>query len=117
MYFDYYWNDFAADKTRSIPEDARKAYTEAYSRPGRMRGGWAYFVSFPQAAKDFAELAKTKLTMPILTIGGEKASGNTLGEQLELVASDVTSVVIKGSGHWLMEEKPKETTAALMKFL
>ena len=117
MYFDYYWNDFAADKTRSIPEPERKAYVEAYSRSGRMRAGWAYFVNFPQAAKDFAELAKTKLTMPVLTIGGEKASGNTLGEQFTLVATDVTSVVIKDSGHWLMEEKPKETAEALMKFL
>src|ERR1700680_3062425 len=50
IYFDYYWNDFAADKTRSIPEADRKAYITAYSRPGRMPDGWTYFVSFPQAA-------------------------------------------------------------------
>src|ERR1700736_2352008 len=46
-YFEHYWNDFAADKTHSIPEADRQAYTAAYSRPGRMRAGWAYFVSFP----------------------------------------------------------------------
>ena len=45
-YFEHFWNDFAADKTRSIPEAERVAYTAAYSRPGRMRAGWAYFVSF-----------------------------------------------------------------------
>src|SRR5256886_9407291 len=49
IYFDYFWNDFAADKTRSIPEGDRKAYAAAYSRPGRMKAGWAYFVSFNQA--------------------------------------------------------------------
>jgi pimeloyl-ACP methyl ester carboxylesterase len=117
MYFDYYWNDFAADPTKSIPEADRKAYVEAYSRPGRMRAGWAYFVSFPQAAKDFAQLSGTKLTMPVLTIGGEKASADVLGRQLELVATNVTHVVVKDSGHWLMEEKPKETSDALMMFL
>jgi pimeloyl-ACP methyl ester carboxylesterase len=117
MYFDYYWNDFAADKTKSIPEADRRAYVEAYSRPGRMRAGWAYFISFPLAAKDFAQLAQTKLTMPVLTIGGEKASADVLGRQLELVATNVTHVVVKDSGHWLMEEKPKETSDALMKFL
>src|SRR6202011_6100301 len=53
IYFDYFWNDFAADKTRSIPEADRKAYAAAYARPGRMKAGWAYFVSFNQAAKDF----------------------------------------------------------------
>src|SRR6202795_1375917 len=45
IYFDYFWNDFAADKTRSIPEADRKAYASAYARPGRMKAGWAYFVS------------------------------------------------------------------------
>src|ERR1700735_5253281 len=34
--FDYFWNDFAADKAQSIPEAARKAYAAAYARPGRM---------------------------------------------------------------------------------
>ena len=33
-YFEYFWNVLAADKTHSIPEADRKAYTEAYSRPG-----------------------------------------------------------------------------------
>src|SRR5256884_2932940 len=77
-YFEHFWNDFAADKTRSLPEADRKAYTAAYSRPGRMRAGWAYFVSFPQAAKDFVQLAKTKLTIPVLAIGGEKSLGEFL---------------------------------------
>jgi len=117
IYFDYFWNDFAADGTRSIPEADRAAYTAAYSRPGRMRAGWAYFVSFQQAAKDFAQLSRTRLTMPVLAIGGEKANGQVLGEQMKLVATDATMVVLKDCGHWVLEEKPKETTDALMKFL
>jgi pimeloyl-ACP methyl ester carboxylesterase len=117
IYFEHFWNDFAADKTRSIPEADRKAYTAAYSRPGRMRAGWAYFVSFPQAATDFAQLSQTKLPMPVLVIGGEKANGQVLGEQAKLVASDVTVTVLKDTGHWVLEERPKETTDALQRFL
>ncbi len=116
-YFDYFWNDFAADKTHSIPESDRKAYAAAYARPGRMHAGWAYFVSFLQAAKDFAQLSQTKLTMPVLTIGGEKSLGEALGQQAKLVASDATVVVLKNTGHWVLEEQPKETTDAIMKFL
>ena len=116
-YFEYFWNDFAADKTHSIPEADRVAYAEAYSRPGRMRAGWAYFVSFQQAARDFAELSQTKLTMPVLSIGGEKANGDVLAHQMKLVASDVTFVVLKDTGHWVMEERPQETMDALVKFL
>ncbi len=116
-YFDYFWNDFAADKTHSIPEADRKAYAAAYARQGRMHAGWAYFVSFLQAAKDFAQLSQTKLTMPVLTIGGEKSLGEALGQQAKLVATDATVVVLKNTGHWVMEERPKETSDALLKFL
>ena len=117
IYFESFWNGFAADKTRSIPETDRAAYTAAYARPGRMRAGWAYFVSFQQAAKDFAQFSQTKLPMPVLAIGGEKANGDLLGQQAKLVASDATMVVLKNTGHWVLEEDPKETTDALMNFL
>jgi len=116
-YFDYFWNDFAADKNHSIPEADRKVYVAAYSRPGRMHAGWEYFVSFQQAAKDFAQLSQTKLTMPLLTIGGDKSLGAPLGEQAKLVATNVTVVVLKNAGHWVLEEQPQQTTDALQKFL
>jgi pimeloyl-ACP methyl ester carboxylesterase len=116
-YFDYFWNDFAADKTHSIPEAERRAYAAAYARPGRMHAGWAYFVSFLQAAKDFAQLSQTKLTMPVLTIGGEKSLGKELGQQAKVVATDATVIVLKNAGHWVMEEQPKETAEALENFL
>jgi pimeloyl-ACP methyl ester carboxylesterase len=116
-YFDYYWNEFAADKNRSLSEADRAAYTAAYARPGRMKAGWAYFESFPRTGKDFVQLAQTKLTMPVLSIGGEKSLGEVLGQQMKLVATDVTVVVLKDAGHWILEEKPKETTEALVMFL
>src|ERR1700731_3478609 len=116
-YFEYFWNVFAADKNQSIPEADRKAYTSAYSKPGRMRAAWTYFASWPQLAKDFAQLSQTKLTIPVLSIGGEKSLGNQLAEQMKLVATDVTVVVLKDTGHWILEERPKETTEALTRFL
>ena len=116
-YFEHFWNDFAANKSRSIPAADRRAYAAAYARPGRMRAGWAYFVSFPKTATDFAKLAGQKLTMPVLAIGGAKANGDVLAQQMKLVASDVSVVVLKDTGHWVLEERPKETTDALVNFL
>jgi len=116
-YFEYFWNVLAADKTRSIPEADRKAYTEAYSKPGRMRAAWTYFASWPQLAKDFAQFSQTKLTMPVLSIGGEQSLGNELGAQMKLVADSVTVIVLPNTGHWILEEKPRETTDALINFL
>jgi pimeloyl-ACP methyl ester carboxylesterase len=117
LYFAYFWNDLAADKRRSVKVADRNAYVATYSRPGRMRAGWAYFAAWPDTAKDFAQMAKTKLTMPVLSIAGEKASAPILGPQMKLVGTTVTTVDLKGTGHWLMEERPEETMEALIAFL
>jgi pimeloyl-ACP methyl ester carboxylesterase len=116
-YFEHFWNDFAANKSRSIPAADRRAYAAAYARPGRMHAGWTYFVSFPKTATAFAKLAGQKLTMPVLAIGGAKANGELLARQMRLVASDVSVVVLDDTGHWVLEERPKETTDALVNFL
>jgi pimeloyl-ACP methyl ester carboxylesterase len=82
-----------------------------------MHAGWDYFVSFQPAAKDFAQLSQTRLTMPLLTIAGDKSMGEALGQQARVVAAHVTSVLLKDTGHWVLEERPRETTEALEKFL
>ena len=82
-----------------------------------MAAGFAYFASFPKTATDFAELAKTRLAIPVLSIGGAKANGAALGEEVKLVASDVKVIVLEDTGHWIMEERPRETIDALVAFL
>ena len=82
-----------------------------------MRAGWAYFASWPDTAKDFAQMAQTQITMPVLSIAGEKASASILGPQMKSVATNVKVIELKGAGHWLMEERPKETMDALVAFL
>jgi pimeloyl-ACP methyl ester carboxylesterase len=55
--------------------------------------------------------------MPVPSIGGHKSLGNELAAQMKLVATDVTVVVLKDSGHGISEDRPKEMTDALLKFL
>ena len=116
-YFEHFWNDFAADRTHSIQEADRRFYAAEYARPGGMRAGFEYFKNFEQDAKDFAGFAQTKLTMPMLVLSGEKAGGQFLIDQGRMVDSNVEGVIIKGSGHWLMEEAPDQTIPALVAFL
>jgi pimeloyl-ACP methyl ester carboxylesterase len=117
IFFEHFWNDFAADKTHSIPEADRRAYTAEYARPGRMAAGFSYFASFPKTATDFADLAKTQLSIPVLAIGGAKANGVALGAQAKLIASNVKVIVLENAGHWIIEERPRETINALVDFL
>jgi pimeloyl-ACP methyl ester carboxylesterase len=117
IYFEHFWNDFAADPKKSIPEADRRFYARAYAQPGGMRAGFEYFKAFEKDAVELQALSKTKLTMPMLVLTGEKASGQFLIEQARAVATDVQGVVVQGSGHWLMEEKPEQVIPALVSFL
>ena len=117
IYFEHFWNDFAANPTHSVPERDRRIYAKAYARPGGMRAGFEYFRAFEQDAKDFARFAQTPLTMPMLVLTGEKASGEFLIQQGRLVATNVEGVVVRNSGHWLMEEAPDQVIPKLVEFL
>jgi pimeloyl-ACP methyl ester carboxylesterase len=75
IYLEHFWNDFAADPTKSVSEADRKFYANEYARPGRMKAGMEVFRAFPKDAEEFAGLAKTKLSMPLLVLSGEKAGG------------------------------------------
>lgn len=117
IYFEHFWNDFAADNNKSVSEADRNLYSMAYARDDGMRAGFEYFRAFEQDARDLAALATKKLDMPFLVLTGEKASGTFLIDQAKLVATNVTGTVVKGSGHWLMEESPQTVIPAIVDFL
>ncbi|VTU19856.1 Soluble epoxide hydrolase [Variovorax sp. PBS-H4] len=117
IYFEHFWNDFAADPRHSVPEADRRFYAKAYAQPGGMRAGFEYFKAFEKDAAEFAEMGKTPLPMPMLVLSGEKAGGTFLIEQGKMVANNVQGVIINGSGHWLMEEAPDQVIPALINFL
>ncbi len=116
-YLEHFWNDFAADRTKSVSEADRVLYAKAYAQPDAMRAGFEFFRNFERDAQDFATLGKTKLMMPMLVLTGEKASGEFLIEQGRLVANNVRGKIIKGSGHWLMDEAPQQVIPELIGFL
>ncbi len=117
IYFEHFWNDFAADPAHSIPERDRRFYAKAYARPGGMRAGFEYFRAFEKDAADFAAFAKKPLRMPMLVLTGERASGELLIQQGRLVAKNVEGVIVRKSGHWLMEEAPDQVIPTLVEFL
>jgi pimeloyl-ACP methyl ester carboxylesterase len=116
IYFDRIWNAFTGDPSK--PDSAtRDFFTASYTRPGGMRAGFSQFQAFAQDAKDNQIFAQTKLTMPVLAIGGEKSFGANEAVVFRNVATNVQQGVIANSGHWLMEERPNETVAMIRTFL
>ena len=116
IYFEHFWNDFAADPKKSVSEADRRFYARKYAQPGAMKAGMEVFRAFDQDARDNAEFAKTKLAMPMLVLGGEKSGGDFLISQGRLVANNVDGVIITGSGHWLIDEAPGQVIPKLVAF-
>lgn len=116
IYLDRFWNEFAGDRSK-VDEATRQHYAKLYARPGVMRAAFAQFRSIRQDAVDNEASMKTGLTMPVLAVGGEKSFGNNEAIVMRNAADNVTEVVIPGAGHWLMEEAPTQTIAAIRHFI
>jgi pimeloyl-ACP methyl ester carboxylesterase len=117
IYLDRFWNDFSADP-KKFSEASREHYAKLYARTGAMHAGFAQFAAFDQDARDNQMLlARGKLKMPVLAIGGEKSFGPMMATVMRFAASDVHELTIPNAGHWLMEEQPQATVAAVRTFL
>ncbi|MBC9876716.1 alpha/beta hydrolase [Bradyrhizobium sp. INPA01-394B] len=116
IYLDRFWNEFAGTPSK-VTEATRRHYAELYARPGAMHSAFAQFRAIRTDAEDNKKAIATKLTMPVLAIGGEKSFGKMEAVVMRNAANDVTEVVIPGAGHWLMEEDPAATIKAVREFL
>ncbi len=116
IYLDRFWNEFAGTPSK-ISEATRRHYAELYAQPGAMRAAFAQFRSIRKDAEDNRKAIATKLSIPVLAVGGEKSFGATQAVVMRNAATDVTEVVIPGAGHWLMEEEPAATVKAIRQFL
>jgi pimeloyl-ACP methyl ester carboxylesterase/uncharacterized RmlC-like cupin family protein len=116
IYLDRIWNDFAGDPSK-IDEPTRTSYAAQYALPGAMRAGFAQFAAFSQDVEDNKIFQRTRLTMPVLAVGGEKSFGATMAVVMRNVATNVREAVVPGAGHWLMEESPTLTVALIRDFL
>ncbi|SHM30662.1 alpha/beta fold hydrolase [Rhizobacter sp. OV335] len=116
IFLDRFYNDFGGQPEK-IDEGTRNHYAQLYAQPGAMKGALSQFQAFRQDAKDNLESMKTKLTMPVLAIGGEKSFAGLEAVAMRNAATNVTELVIPRAGHWLMEEEPAAVVQGVKDFL
>ncbi len=118
IYLEHFWNDFAADRNHSISEADRVFYANEYAKPDGMRATMDYFRAFDHGQRGFrgdgedeahdadarAELARNP-------------AADFLINQGRMVDTNVKGVIIKGSGHWLIDEAPEQVMPALVAFI
>jgi len=107
-------------------EEDRKAYIEAWSRPGALTGGLNYYRaanlgSFTGESDDnlSADLSLFTVAVPTLVIWGEKdkylLTGNLEG--LEKYVPDLTVKRIPDGSHWVIHEKPGLINSYIREFI
>ena len=116
IFLTHFWDEMSANP-KAFTEIERQMYAQAYGQDGAMRAAFEYFKAFDrQDAEDNRKFAAQKLPMPVFVITGDKSMGDVLEVQAKIIAENVTAIKLADTGHWLMEERPAETKAALKKF-
>ena len=101
----------------ALGREAMDEYARRLSAPGALHGGIEYFRTHTIDAEHNREHARTKLPMPVLTVGGTASFGANLEGEIRPLAADMRAVMIDQCGHYLAEEQPERLTQILLEFL
>ncbi|MEU6402516.1 alpha/beta hydrolase [Streptomyces sp. NPDC046985] len=117
-FFQLWFPSLAADST-PFTADVIEEVTRYYSGEEALRCGFEHYrtlLADGRTNRSWGD-AGNKLTMPVLAIGGEHAAGARLGESLSAIADSVRTEVVRGSGHFVPEERPTDLVRTLTEFL
>jgi pimeloyl-ACP methyl ester carboxylesterase len=116
IYLDRFWNEFAGTPSK-IDEPTRRHYASLYAQSGAMHAAFEQFHAIRKDAEDNKTAMASKLTMPVLAIGGVASFGAMEAVVMRNAALHVTEAVIPNAGHWLMEENPEATARVIRGFV
>ncbi|MBC7920207.1 MAG: alpha/beta hydrolase [Ferruginibacter sp.] len=108
-------------QTIPFTEAELDAFVTAYTGADNLRGGFEWYRGFPTDVADNQRFSQTKLTMPVLALGGDESAGPLMVAMMAGVAQNVTGGSVNGSvpqsGHWLVESQPEIVLRELLAFL
>jgi pimeloyl-ACP methyl ester carboxylesterase len=108
----------ASAGTNKLPSDTVRYYIDTLAAdPDHLRGSFGFYRAIPTSSAQNEQRKGRRLTLPVLAIGGEESTGEGVGNTMKLVADQVQTVVLTGSGHWVAEQAPEQLLAALTEFL
>jgi pimeloyl-ACP methyl ester carboxylesterase len=108
----------ASAGTNKLPSDTVRYYIDTLAAdPDHLRGSFGFYRAIPTSSAQNEQRKGRRLTLPVLAVGGEESTGEGVGNTMKLVADQVQTVVLTGSGHWVAEQAPEQLLAALTEFL
>jgi len=111
VYLQHFLTFTAYDPT-AINEAELSEYLRAYSQPGALRAGFAYYRAFGEDIDTNQQYVRTKLSMPVLALGGAFTMGDGVLRQLQPIAENVQGGVLPNAGHWFASEHRRNSRDA-----
>ena len=105
-----------AYNTAALEDDVLAGYADRLAAPGALRAGIAYFRAHKVDAEHNRKNARTKLPMPVLTVGGTASFGADLEGEIRPLVEHMRAVMIENCGHYIAEENPERLTDELLRF-
>jgi pimeloyl-ACP methyl ester carboxylesterase len=114
----YFGWQFTSKAAKQLPGYAVQHYVDTLaSGPAALHASFAIYRALDATIAQNQQRKERRLTLPILAIGGAHSLGDQVADTMKLAADDVQPLVIPGCAHWIAEETPEETRAALTAFL
>ncbi|HET9737873.1 MAG TPA: alpha/beta hydrolase, partial [Solirubrobacteraceae bacterium] len=102
---------------KGLPDEVQRYYFDRFSDPDALRGSFGLYRAWDTTIAQNEQRKTRPLTIPVLGIGGAESWGEAAGEGMKPAATDVETVVIPDTGHWVAEQAPEEMLTALTAFL
>ena len=99
-----------------LEAEALDVYARSLAAPGALSAGIGYFRAHRLDAEHNRENARTRLAMPVMTVGGVASFGGELKSQVEPLVERLRHVMIDDCGHYLAEEQPERLAGELIRF-
>src|SRR6516165_537276 len=114
----YFGWQFATKAAKKLPDYAVQHYIDTLAAsPEALHASFAIYRALDTTIAQNQQRKQRRLTLPILAIGGQYSLGEQIAATMKLAADDVQTLVVPGCAHWVAEETPDETLAALTAFL
>lgn len=89
-------------------------YLRSFSGVEGVLGGLGVYRAAFETIDQTSPLARNKVQVPVIALGGAKGLGAKVKQMVEKVAENVAGGVIDSSGHFLPEEAPQEVARAIL---
>jgi len=114
----YFGWQFASKAAKKLPDYAVRHYVDTLAAsPEALHASFAIYRALDATIAQNQQRKNRRLTLPVLAIGGQYSLGEQVADTMKLGADDVQALVVPGCAHWVPEETPEETLAALTAFL